>query len=149
MRERGGAWVVAQSALVFLIVASSRLPPRVHVAALGWLGIALAASGAVVFVWSMRTLGRSFTMFPRPLPEHELVTRGPYALVRHPMYSAGILFFGGVSLSFSWLGVALTGALAVLWAAKARVEERFLGERFPEYSDYRRRVRRRLVPFVY
>ena len=40
-------------------------------------------------------------------------------------------------------------ALAVLWAAKARVEEGYLTERFPEYEAYRRHVRYRLVPFLY
>ena len=55
----------------------------------------------------------------------------------------------GASLFRSWTGLALTGVLAVLWGAKARVEEGFLSARFPDYEKYRRRVRHRLVPFVY
>ena len=45
--------------------------------------------------------------------------------------------------------LAATLALALLWAAKARVEERHLSDRFPAYAEYRRRVRKRLLPLVY
>ena len=65
------------------------------------------------------------------------------------MYLGLILVFAGASLNRSWIGLGLTGVLAVLWAGKARVEERYLDARFPGYAEYRRRVRYRLVPFLY
>jgi cystathionine beta-lyase/cystathionine gamma-synthase len=73
----------------------------------------------------------------------------PYSVVRHPIYSGGILVFTGISLALSPWALAGTAALAVLWALKARVEERFLAATYPGYEDYSTHVRYRLVPFVY
>jgi protein-S-isoprenylcysteine O-methyltransferase Ste14 len=55
----------------------------------------------------------------------------------------------GASLAYSWWALIPAGALAVLWALKAHVEERHLARVFPEYDEYRRRVRARFVPHVY
>jgi protein-S-isoprenylcysteine O-methyltransferase Ste14 len=142
-------WVVAQFITMAGVVVSWRYTPHYHVTALHWAGLAVALTGVALMVWARRTLGRSFTMLPRPKPGGRLVTDGPFALVRHPMYGGVILFFAGCSLAFSPWGLATTLALALLWAAKSRVEERHLSERFPEYADYRRRVRKRLLPLVY
>jgi len=141
--------VVAQFALIALIVYALRLPPHIHSRTLHVLGLTAGAAGIVLSVWAARVLGKSLTPFPRPLPESQLATTGPYRLVRHPIYLGGLLFFAGLSLAFTWPAVALSGCLAVMWGVKTRVEERFLAEQFPQYDAYRRRVRRRLVPFVY
>lgn len=79
----------------------------------------------------------------------ELVTSGPYRLVRHPIYT-GILTAGvgtAVALNWTWLiAVALAGTY---FSYSATVEERFLSERFPEaYRAYERETRM-LVPFVF
>jgi protein-S-isoprenylcysteine O-methyltransferase Ste14 len=148
-KGRGWLWVIAQTILVVGVVASWSFPPRVHVTALHWVGLALALSGAALFMWAYRTLGDSFTIFPQPKAEAELATDGPFALVRHPMYLAGVLFFAGCSLGFAWWGLAATGVLALFWVFKARREERHLSERFPSYGEYRERVRRQFIPFVY
>ena len=106
--NRGDGWVVAQSALIALIALAVRLPPHVHPRALHVLGVIVGAAGIALFVWAARTLGRSFTPFPRPRPESTLATGGPYALVRHPIYLGGLLFFVGLSLLFSWPALALS-----------------------------------------
>lgn len=142
-------WVVAQFLVMAGVVVSWYFPPHYDVTALHWAGLAVALTGVALAVWARRTLGRSFTMFPRPKPGAKLVTDGPFALVRHPIYAGGILLFAGCSLAFSPWGLAATLVLALLWAAKARVEERRLAERFPAYAAYRERVRKRLLPFVY
>jgi protein-S-isoprenylcysteine O-methyltransferase Ste14 len=114
----------------------------------GWvrlLGVPVMLAGIVGFVWAGRTLGTSFTAFPRPKPEGVLVEDGPYRFVRHPVYSAGLLVMLGYGLLTSVAATAVVPVLAVLWWLKARVEERHLAERFPGYADYRRRVRRRLL----
>ncbi len=147
--SRGGGWVVAQFVLIALIVSALWLPPHVHSRTLHVLGVVAGAAGIALAAWAARTLGRSLTPFPRPLPDSMLATSGPYGLVRHPIYLGGLFFFVGLSLLFSWPALALSGVLAVLWGAKTRVEEAHLTARFPEYEEYRRRVRRRLVPFVY
>src|SRR5205814_476938 len=75
-------------------------------------------------------LGHSFTASPRPRERGELVTRGPFRGVRHPVYLGATLLFVGLSLLYSWPSLILSGALGLLWAAKARVEERYLVARF-------------------
>ena len=78
---------------------------------------------------------------------HRVVSSGPYAFVRHPMYSGVMLFFLGVPLLLgSWWGVAIAPVFAVLFAIRARIEERALVEGLPDYADYAARVRYRLVP---
>jgi protein-S-isoprenylcysteine O-methyltransferase Ste14 len=104
---------------------------------LGWI---VAAAGFVLVLWAGRTMGRSFTPFPRPPRDAELVQRGPFRYLRHPVYVGGLLFFAGLALVFSVYALVLTGVLALFWVAKARREERYLVERFPGYADYRRRT---------
>jgi protein-S-isoprenylcysteine O-methyltransferase Ste14 len=103
-------------------------------------GFLVAAFGLGLGIWAGRTMGRSLSPFPRPPRDAELVGRGPYRYLRHPIYAGGVLFFGGLSLVFSVWGLALTAVLAAFWIAKARLEERHLVSRFPEYADYRRRT---------
>ena len=104
------------------------------------LGWALAAAGLGLAVWAGRTMGHSLSPFPRPPRDAELVDRGPFRYLRHPLYVGGVLFFAGISLVFSVYALALTAVLAAFWIAKARLEERHLVERFPDYAEYRRRT---------
>jgi protein-S-isoprenylcysteine O-methyltransferase Ste14 len=104
------------------------------------LGYALAALGIALVAWASVTMGRSLSPFPVPSQHAELVDGGPYRLLRHPIYVGGALFFAGLSLVFSLYGLLLTGVLALFWVGKARLEERLLSERFPEYAAYRRRT---------
>ena len=104
---------------------------------LGWI---VALTGAVVVGAARWAMGRSFTVFPSPPPDGELVVEGPYSMMRHPMYVGGVFFFAGLSLVFSAWGLVLTGILALFWVAKARREERYLLERFRSYAAYRRRT---------
>jgi protein-S-isoprenylcysteine O-methyltransferase Ste14 len=143
---------VLQFALIALVVVACLVGPRWPSSVAGAfaaLGAVLAFAGAGTAVWAARSLGRSLTPFPRPVRGGPLATGGPYGLVRHPIYSGGILFFAGVALAFSPLASALTGLLALVWALKLRVEERFLEQAYPAYAEYRARTRYRLVPFVY
>jgi protein-S-isoprenylcysteine O-methyltransferase Ste14 len=121
--------------LFALILATWFFGPKVT-----YLGLVLTAIGAALIAWSVRELGSSITPFPKPLPHGELSETGPYRVLRHPIYVGGVLFFAGLSLAFSAWGLILTAVLAVFWVAKARLEERHLLERFPEYADYRRRT---------
>jgi protein-S-isoprenylcysteine O-methyltransferase Ste14 len=121
--------------LFALIVATWFFGPKVT-----YFGLVLTALGAALVAWSARELGSSLTPFPKPLPRGELVETGPYRVLRHPIYVGGMLFFAGLSLAFSAWGLLLTGVLALFWVAKARLEERHLLERFPEYAEYRRRT---------
>ena len=98
----------------------------------GWVGIAGA-----------HALGRNRTPYPTPLENSTLVQHGIYGFVRHPLYTS--LFFasaGWALLWGSWLALGAAGALTLLLYAKAIREERWLRERYPEYREYERRVKR-------
>ncbi|MEP6892933.1 MAG: isoprenylcysteine carboxylmethyltransferase family protein [Gaiellaceae bacterium] len=149
---RGGGWVWLQFAVMAVLLGVGLLPPEWPNGAQRMLtiaGLVLVVSGGGIAVWATRLLGRGFTPFPRPLASGELINRGPYCVVRHPIYSAGLLFFTGYSLYAGVLALVATGALGVVWALKARVEEGFLRERYPGYGDYASDVRFRLIPLLY
>lgn len=117
---------------------------------------ALRAAGAVLFVAggafavaAVRALGSSLTPFPRPSARGGLVEAGPYRLVRHPIYGAGLLVCAGFSLFASVPALALTAVLGACWTLKARVEERFLAARYPAYAAYLVRTPRRFLPYVW
>lgn len=113
------------------------------------IGAALFAAGTVVVLAAARALGSGLTPFPRPAQGGALVQRRPYAVVRHPVYSGGILVFAGIPIALAPWALLGTAVLAVVWALKARVEERFLAASYPGYADYCTRTRYRLIPFVY
>ena len=138
--DRGGGWVVAQTVLMVLFVVLVFLPPYwPH--QLSYVGIPIALAGAAGFVWSARSLGKSLTPYPRPRETGELIEKGPYRFVRHPIYVAGLLFFFGVGLSSSVPATIGALALGTLWWRKAAIEEEHLAAQFPEYEEYRSRVR--------
>jgi protein-S-isoprenylcysteine O-methyltransferase Ste14 len=76
-----------------------------------------------------------------------VVDTGPYAWVRHPMYSAAIVMLAGIPLALDsvWGLLVVPLGVAVL-AARLLAEERTLDRRLPGYLEYRRRVRWRLLP---
>jgi protein-S-isoprenylcysteine O-methyltransferase Ste14 len=149
---RGGGWVALQFALLAAILAVGLLAPGWPDGARWWLkgaGVLLVFGGAFLIVSAGRALGSGFTPFPKPADEGRLVDDGPYAVVRHPVYTGGILFAAGISLALSPWALIPTAALAIVWALKAQVEESFLAASYPEYEAYRARTRYRLVPYVY
>jgi protein-S-isoprenylcysteine O-methyltransferase Ste14 len=116
--------------------------------ALQALGLALYLLSTALIMWVFRE-----NSFAAPVVKvqaarhHRVVSSGPYAFVRHPMYSGIMLFFAGVPLLLgSWWGLAITPVFAVLFAIRARIEERALVEGLPGYADYAGRVRYRLIP---
>ena len=81
---------------------------------------------------------------------HKVVSDGPYAIVRHPMYAGALLLFAGTPLLLgSWWGLALAPAITVLLAARAVLEERTLARELDGYAEYAARVRYRLVPLIW
>jgi protein-S-isoprenylcysteine O-methyltransferase Ste14 len=112
------------------------------------LGLAMYLLSTAFIMWVFRE-----NSFAAPVVKvqaerhHRVISSGPYAFVRHPMYSGIVLFFVGVPLLLgSWWGVAIAPVFAVLFAIRARIEERALVEGLPDYADYAARVRYRLVP---
>jgi protein-S-isoprenylcysteine O-methyltransferase Ste14 len=91
---------------------------------------------------------RRVSVRPELKPDAKLVTSGPYRFVRHPMYTALLLFTGGLTFSpfAAWKCIAWCILVGVL-LAKSKVEERHLNRRFTKYEEYSRRTKR-LIPFV-
>ena len=120
--------------------------------------VALQALGLVLFVLSTLFILWVFreNSFAAPVVKlqaeraQRVVSTGPYAHVRHPMYSGMILFFAGVPLLLgSWWGLAMAPVIVVLFAVRIGIEERTLREGLPGYSNYMTRVRYRLLPGVW
>jgi protein-S-isoprenylcysteine O-methyltransferase Ste14 len=106
-------------------------------------GLALQLVGVLIALWSLTTLGRSFGF---AAADRGLVSRGPYAIVRHPVYAAYVLLLAG----YLFQSVSVRNALVALLAigcdvGRIRAEERVLAQN-PAHSDYRRRVRWKMVP---
>jgi protein-S-isoprenylcysteine O-methyltransferase Ste14 len=148
--KRGGLWVLAQmlalSAVLVLGLLSVGHSPQLPN---GRIGGCLLGLGAVIAIAGTVSLGRNLSPHPKPHARTTLVQHGIYGWVRHPLYLSQILAalgWGLLTQSLAALVAALVMALVL--DAKSRVEESWLREKFPEYRDYVRRVRR-FVPWVY
>lgn len=111
---------------------------------LRWAGVVVAMLGHAGIFWMMRHLGTNLTSSVRIRSNHTLVTGGPYRWIRHPLYSFGLLAFGGIALTTaSWaVLVPFIGAYALL-VIRTRTEEANLVDRFgDEYRRYMRRTGR-------
>ncbi|MBI4265251.1 MAG: isoprenylcysteine carboxylmethyltransferase family protein [Acidobacteria bacterium] len=79
-----------------------------------------------------------------------VVSTGVYAFVRHPMYLGIVLMFTGTPLLLgSAMGLGIAVAMVVLLAVRIDAEERLLADELDGYAEYRRKVRYRLVPFIW
>ena len=114
------------------------------------IGLALTIAGLGFAAWARFTIGRNWGGAITVQQDHELMQRGPYAIVRHPIYSGFMLATLGTAIILGEYGGLISVALIVLaWGYKARLEESFMIEQFGvQYEDYRRRVKG-LVPGVW
>jgi protein-S-isoprenylcysteine O-methyltransferase Ste14 len=131
------------------------LDRRLHASAipeaLQALGLIILVLSSGFIMWVMRA-----NSFAAPVIKlqtergHRVISIGPYAWVRHPMYSGTVLFFVGTPLLLgSWWGVALSPSFIVLFAVRSGIEERALLAGLSGYTDYAARVRYRLLPGVW
>ena len=148
--QRGGLWVAGQSVLLFAVVIFGVVFHS------NGKNLLVMAGGVVFFVVALGrgfagkvALGRNLTPFPKPSAHTQLVQGGIYGLMRHPLYTA--VFCGSVGWALvwqSWPALLATLALAPFFDAKARREECWLRQQFPEYASYEQRVRR-FIPWIY
>lgn len=112
-------------------------------------GLVLTAAGIGFAIWARVFIGRNWSGTVTLKEEHELVQNGPYAFVRHPIYSGFLLAYLGTAIIAGQLR-GLIGFVPVLWGwgMKLRLEESFMTAHFGNaYSDYKKRVKA-LVPYV-
>jgi protein-S-isoprenylcysteine O-methyltransferase Ste14 len=149
-----GGWFVRLGILVVVVMlgratAQGLLPRLTFPYGAMLVGAALAVLGVGFAVWARLTLGSNWGM-PMTLRENpELVTGGPYAFVRHPIYTGLIFAVLGTALVFGGIWLSIFVVACVYFALSAGREEKDMVERFPDaYPAYRARTKR-LVPFVY
>jgi protein-S-isoprenylcysteine O-methyltransferase len=106
--------------------------------------------GVVIAIWSRVALGVYWSGNVVVKEGHMIVERGPYRLVRHPIYLGVLLMLFGTALLWGvGGGIALFCMAFAGLGAKAFLEERLLGECFPaEYGAYKARVKHALVPWL-
>lgn len=113
------------------------------------VGLVLFGLGLAFAVWARVHIGRNWGHPMSQKKEPELVTSGPYRLVRHPIYS-GILTAGtGTALALSWFWLVVVGLAGIYFIYAATVEERYMTGQFPDaYPEYKSHSKM-LVPFVF
>ena len=126
---------------------SRRLWPLGHVPF--WVGAIITAAGFVFCVWARIHIGRNWSGTVTLKEGHELITSGPYSVVRHPIYTGLLLGFAGTAIARGdWQGVlAFVIASVTLWL-KLQIEERGMRRQFGNaYETYSQRVSM-LLPFI-
>jgi len=116
---------------------------------IAYSGLVLTVAGGAFAVWARIFLGRNWSGAVTIKHNHTIIRRGPYAIVRHPIYSGGLLALLGNALVVGEVrGLAALALVFIAWWTKLSVEERFLSEQFgAEYTQYQREVKA-LIPFV-
>ncbi len=125
--------------------------PIVHVgASVALVGLALAIAGLALAFWARATLGTNWSGQITLKEGHTLVRTGPYAAIRHPIYTAILLMFAGSALTYGTLGAIVAFPFAVIgFVIKANMEEELMIATFPDaYPAYREHTKM-LVPGVY
>jgi protein-S-isoprenylcysteine O-methyltransferase Ste14 len=114
-----------------------------------WVGNVLVLLGylGIFFVFRENSFAAATIQSPE---DQRVISTGPYAWVRHPMYATALVMLLGIPIALgSWWGVLIVVALvpALIW--RLLDEERFLVRNLPGYVDYQGRVRYRLVPLIW
>jgi protein-S-isoprenylcysteine O-methyltransferase Ste14 len=107
-----------------------------------WLGAWLTLAGVSFAIWARATIGKEWSAEVQIKEGHELIRSGPYAYIRHPIYTGILLAVGGAALAIGEYRTLI--ALAVIcvgFALKAKKEESFLAAQFgPAFAEHRRRT---------
>lgn len=152
LRREGGAaaWLPYFLPVPYVVLALRPGPELALSDAARWIGLALIVGGVLFSGWAALTLGDHFDMEVELHRGHEVVRRGPYGIVRHPIYSGLAVHLLGACLATGNL-LLIAGTLLLAIPAlhhRASVEERLLrSELGPAYDTYARDVGM-LVPFI-
>src|ERR1035441_8774236 len=113
-----------------------------------WLGAAITVAGLLFAVWAREHLGRNWSRSVTIKQGHELITTGPYAVVRHPIYTGILAGFLGMAIAISQVrGFIVVVLIFLVFWLKLRMEEKWMRSQFGEtYATYARKTAA-LVPF--
>ncbi len=115
-----------------------------------WLGAAVTIAGLLFAIWAREHLGRNWSSSVTIKQGHELITTGPYAVVRHPIYTGILIGFVGVAIALAQVrGLVVLVLIFLSFWMKLRMEERFMRSQFGEvYAAYAHKTAA-LVPYVF
>jgi protein-S-isoprenylcysteine O-methyltransferase Ste14 len=145
----GGMWIALFLAFPLAFVRAWMFPQGIQ-RPLFAIGISLILLGSLLRRYCFRTLGEYFTGDVRASADQRVIDTGPYRLIRHPSYTAGIMMFAGIGLALgNWVSFALiTIGAIVTYVYRVSVEERALLATIGEpYRDYMKE-RKRFIPYV-
>ena len=113
-------------------------------------GVLMILLGSLLRRYCFRTLGEFFTGDVKARADQPVISSGPYRLVRHPSYTAGMMMFIGIGLALgSWLSLAiLTIATVATYSYRVMIEERALIDTIGEPYKAYMKERKRFIPFV-
>lgn len=120
----------------------------VHSPLLAAIGAAVFASGLALAIWARLHLGSNWGMPMSQKAEPELVTTGPYHLIRHPIYTGLLAGLLGTALAINLIGLIVVAALGGYFYYCASIEERNLTANFPTTYPSYRAATKRLIPFI-
>jgi protein-S-isoprenylcysteine O-methyltransferase Ste14 len=148
---------LALFAIIFVAVSLASRSPELR--ALQWAelrslpmavsGAVIATLGAILAFTARAVIGRNWGSPATRKTDTQLVTGGPYSLIRHPIYSGVLLMMIGTAIGLTPVWWLVAAAAGTYFISSARAEERFMTERFPDlYPAYRARTKM-LVPFIF
>lgn len=162
INRHGSLWVSvgARLLIALAIISILRLPLVRHVMqeyiykftlahpAIETVGTVLCVIGVAFAIWARANLGANWSERPATKEEHELITSGPYRLVRHPIYFGMLLALLGTALVSGVPGLLALIGFGITLIHRIRVEERLMTQLFPgKYPEYKRRTKC-LIPYV-
>ena len=116
---------------------------------LGWTGAIITFIGVSFAIWARFHIGRNWSPRPAVKENHELVTSGPYAYVRHPIYTGLLLSAFGTFLTGSYFGLVVLIIALIIFISRIGREEKIMLELFPnDYPEYKKRTKV-LIPFIW
>jgi len=112
------------------------------------LGLIMFALGLGFAIWARVHIGGNWGTPMTQKNEPELVTSGPYRLVRHPIYSGILIAGAGTAVALSWLWLIAVVLAGIYFVYSAAVEERYMTEQFPATYPAYKRSTKMFVPFL-
>lgn len=141
------AGLLLSNRLQFGVLAARFVPMS---AAAAYTGLALVIAGVAFAIWARFYLGSNWSGRPTIKQGHTLIRGGPYAVVRHPIYTGFLLAMLGTAIAQGRIGGLLGTMIAVVaLKVKSRLEEQFMMQQFGgEYVQYKQQVKG-LIPFIW
>jgi protein-S-isoprenylcysteine O-methyltransferase Ste14 len=148
-RELGSKAAIAIVVIVLVHLGAFQIHNSKRDSWLSGLGLAIFAVGWGFAVWARVHIGRNWGTPMTQKEEPELVTSGPYHLVRHPIYSGVLLAGIGTAVALGWLWLVPVGLVGSYFLYSATVEEHYMTEQFPDTYPLYKRTTKMLVPFTF